>query len=237
MQRLQQQVDNNAALAPRLRNALSQFLNAKDGEALLSRLEDHIPENLVAFTDADGEWNPLLRQAQIAIAAYKSGLCVSCDLVAWGFDTHDNHDVDHATALQRLQNGIEYLWEEAERQGVAHKLKILVSSDFGRTPSYNDGNGKDHWPIGSAIFMAKNAAWGNRVIGATSSNHEVQSLNPQTLQVDNSAAGVVIQPKHIQYAMRQLAGIENHQTAQLFPLIDADTDQPFDFFNPALNTG
>lgn len=221
-----------STLAPRLRNAINQFANAKQGESLLARLEAHIPETLVGYTDDDGEWNPLLRQAQIAIAAYKSGLCVSCDLVSWGFDTHADHDAEQGSAMRRLQNGIEFLWAEAERQGIADKLRVLVSSDFGRTPAYNEGDGKDHWPIGSALFMAKNASWANRVVGATSLDHQAQNLNPQTLQLDSSEAGIRVQPKHIQYALRKLAGIENHEICQRFPLQAED----FDFFNPALNT-
>jgi hypothetical protein len=203
-------------LASRLEKSIAQFANAKKGQPLLDRLAANIPTTLVDYFDSDGEWNPLLRQAQIALAAYKSGLCVSCDLISWGFDTHSNHDADQGTALRRLQNGIEFLWAEAERQGIADKIKILVSSDFGRTPEYNDGNGKDHWPIGSALFMQKNAPWANRVVGTTSANHEALALNTTTLQADD--AGMVLQPKDIQQSMRILAGIDQHPLSLQFPL-------------------
>ena len=33
--------------------------------------------------------------AQLALIAYQSGLCVSCQLGLGGFDTHQNHDDDH----------------------------------------------------------------------------------------------------------------------------------------------
>ncbi len=217
-------------LASRLEKSISQFANAKNGQPLLDRLAANIPATLVDYFDDDGEWNPLLRQAQIALAAYKSGLCVSCDLLSWGFDTHSNHDVDHATSIRRLQNGIEFLWAEAERQGVAHKLKILISSDFGRTPEYNDGSGKDHWPIGSAIFMQQNATWANRVVGKTNSNHEALKINPTTLQQDDS--GIIIQPKDIQQSMRVLAGIDQHPLSLQFPL----EAQPIDLFNTSIST-
>jgi uncharacterized protein (DUF1501 family) len=213
------------SLASRLERSIAQFASAKNGQPLLDRLAANIPTTLVDYFDSDGEWNPLLRQAQVALAAYKSGLCVSCDLVASGFDTHANHDVDQATALRRLQNGIEYLWIEAERQGIADKVKVLVSSDFGRSPEYNDGQGKDHWPIGSAMFMQKNATWGNRVIGSTSTNHQALAIDPVSFQpADN---GIVLKPKDIQQNMRKLAGIDQHPLSLQFPL----AAQEMDFFS------
>jgi hypothetical protein len=212
LERLQAQ----ESLASRLEKSIAQFASAKNGQPLLDRLAENIPNTLVDYFDSDGEWNPLLRQAQIALAAYKSGLCVSCDLVSWGFDTHANHDADQGTAMRRLQNGIEFLWAEAERQGIAHKLKVLVSSDFGRTPEYNDGEGKDHWPVGSAVFMQKNASWADRVIGSTSVNHEALAIDPVSFQPSES--GIVLQPKDIQQNMRILAGIDQHPLSLKFPL-------------------
>lgn len=212
LERLQAQ----ESLASRLEKSIAQFASAKNGQPLLDRLAANIPNTLVDYFDSDGEWNPLLRQAQIALAAYKSGLCVSCDLVSWGFDTHANHDADQGTAMRRLQNGIEFLWAEAERQGIAHKLKVLVSSDFGRTPEYNDGEGKDHWPVGSAVFMQKNASWADRVIGSTSVNHEALAIDPVSFQP--SEGGIVLQPKDIQQNMRILAGIDQHPLSLKFPL-------------------
>ncbi len=133
--------------------------------------------------------------------------------------------------MQRLTQGVDFLWESAEQLGLADRLVVLLASDFGRTPYYNGGNGKDHWPIGSAIFMKKNASWGNRVIGATDAGHNALKLNASTLKVDE--AGVTIHPKHVIQAFRQLAGIENHSVTQQFPFFDLTA---LDFFNPNITT-
>lgn len=226
-----QRLQAKQGLAKRLEKSINQFASAKNGQPLLDRLAENIPTTLVDYFDDDGEWNPLLRQAQIALTAYKSGLCVSCDLLCSGFDTHANHDDDQAKSLRRLQNGIEFLWAEAERQGIADKVKVLISSDFSRTPVYNDGNGKDHWPIGSAIFMQKNATWGNRVVGKTNATHQALKINPISLQQDN--AGIIIQPKDIQQGMRVLAGIDQHPLSLQFPL----QAEGIDFFNNSISTG
>lgn len=203
-------------LTPKQINSLGDLFNARVGVDQLAPLAETMPEELVSNTDSDGQWNPLMRQAQIALAAYEAGLCVAADLTMWGFDTHANHDEEHTTALQRLQNGINYLWAEATRRGIEHRLVVFISSDFGRTPSYNDGNGKDHWPISSSIIMAKDQRWTNKVVGATTNEHEGLSINPTTLQLDSN--GIQLQPKHIQQAMRELAGIENHEISLRFPL-------------------
>ena len=203
-------------LTPKQVSSLSDLFNARVGADQLAPLAETMPEELVSNIDSDGQWNPLMRQAQIALAAYEAGLCVAADLSMWGFDTHANHDEEHTTALQKLQNGINYLWEEATRRGIENRLVVFISSDFSRTPTYNDGDGKDHWPVSSAIIMAKEQRWTNKVVGATTSQHETLSINPTTLELDTN--GVQLQPKHIQQAMRELAGIENHEISLRFPL-------------------
>ncbi len=203
-------------LTPKQVNSLADVFNARVGVDQLAPLAQTLPDELVSNIDKDGEWNPLMRQGQIALAAYEAGLCVASDLTMWGFDTHSNHDVEQTTAMQRLQNGIDYLWDEATRRGIDDKLVVLISSDFGRTPLYNDGAGKDHWPITSTIIMSQGETWTNKVVGATTSEHTALSIDPATLALKED--GVRLQPKHIQQAMRQLAGIEAHEISQLFPL-------------------
>ncbi|MBL4574236.1 MAG: hypothetical protein JKY86_14375, partial [Gammaproteobacteria bacterium] len=58
------------------------------------------------------------------------------------------------------------------------------------------------------------------------------NINPSTLQVDSSSAGVGLKPKHLQQAIRELAGIEQSAAALQFPL-DAEE---VDFFNPSKQT-
>lgn len=166
------------------------------------------------------------RAAQLALIAYQSGLCVSAQLGFNGFDTHQNHDATHFDSLAKLTDLISYIFDTAEQAGFADKIILTVGSDFGRTPYYNGGEGKDHWPIGSTLFIQQGASWGNRVIGATDEGHNAIAVNPLTLSSDSSASGVRIEPKHIQQAMRQLAGIDQSLIASQFPL-NADE---FNFF-------
>jgi len=85
-----------------------------------------------------------------------------------------------------------------------------------RTPYYNEGGGKDHWSMGSIIFMGRQIA-GNRVVGATDSKQHLVQLNAKTLAIDEKR-GIRVRPEHIHEALRQHAGIADHEFAKSFPL-------------------
>ncbi len=220
--RLQRALDKDS-LTPSLHKTAQSFFDALNSKSDLSRLKTYLPKNedLAPLEDEKGNYNPLLRQAQLSLVAMKAGLCATSDLKISGFDTHANHDVEHALALSNLQDGVMFLWREAERLGIANRLTLFISSDFSRTPEYNDGKGKDHWPSASAIFMRKNASWGGRVIGKTDDNLGALALN-SNLEVDES--GTIIEPRHIQNALRKLASINDDTITQNFPLDSSDID-------------
>jgi uncharacterized protein (DUF1501 family) len=162
----------------------------------LQRLKEYLPEL------ANGG---LQRQAQLAIAAYRAGLCVSANLATGGFDTHGNHDDSHIPRLNTLFNGINFIWQEAERQNIADKIVVVVGSDFGRTPGYNASNGKDHWSVSSMLFMGAGIT-GGRLIGETTERHALKLVDPATLRVTDQG-GIRITPAHIHRQLRKLAGL------------------------------
>ena len=194
---------------PRLRHSLNMLHTARVGGNELKLLTDVLPETL------DNGNNPLKRQAQVAVAAYKAGIAISANLVVGGFDTHGNHDNTHYPRLQLFTEGVDFLMEEAARQGVADKIVVVMGSDFGRTPSYNSGNGKDHWSITSMMMMGKGIE-GNRVFGSTDDYHRPFTVDPVTLQDD--VGGIRITPPHIHKALRNLAGIDTLDVAKNYPI-------------------
>jgi uncharacterized protein (DUF1501 family) len=208
--RLETMIDHQTL--PRIAGAQSLLYTARVGDNELARLADFLPEQL------DNSNNRIRRQAQVALAGYQAGITVSANLSMGGFDTHGNHDANHFPRLEQLLDGVDFLMEEADRQGIADKLIVVVGSDFGRTPGYNDNQGKDHWSITSMMFMGAGIP-GNRVIGATDEGHRPLTVN-EDLEVD--ARGIRIRPIHIHKAMRRLAGIDGSETAALFPLDGED---------------
>jgi uncharacterized protein (DUF1501 family) len=215
-------------LTQRIKNASEFMESSAAGRDQLTSLNEFMPEELASTTDVDGNWFPLLRQIQLALVSAASGLTVAADVVHWGFDTHANHDNDQALALRNLATGIDYLWTEAAAMDATYstnlvdRLRVVVASDFSRTPWYNDGNGKDHWPIGSAILM-QNSGFSQPVVGATTATHDALGLN-SSLAVQPEGSGTIITPAHFQRLLRHWSGTDTSDYASLFGLDDAGLD-------------
>jgi hypothetical protein len=192
---------------PKIRSAISTLFTARSGSNELKRLQEYLPDDL-----EDG----LRGQAQLAIAAYRAGICISANLDTGGFDTHGDHDNQQIPRLLYILDGTDYLMDEAERQGVADKIIVAVGSDFGRTPYYNGGMGKDHWSTTSMLFMGAGIP-GNRVIGTSDGEHNAIGVTAN-LDPDTSAEARKIHPADIHYALRKVAGLHDGELAAMFPL-------------------
>ena len=197
-----------AQTLPKLDRSVDALVRARTSDSELKALTEFLP-------DLNGFATPIGRQAALAMAAWRAGLCVSANLTTGGFDTHGNHDATHATALARLTNGLNEIWAEAERLQIDDRIVVVVGSDFGRTPGYNEGMGKDHWSITSMLLMGAGIR-GNRVIGATTDRHRALTLDPATLQPREG--GVTLSPAHVQLALRKLAGVGQGEFAARFPV-------------------
>ena len=171
------------------------------------RLHRHLP----ALDDSD---NPLIRQIQIAMAAHRAGLTAAVNLELHGFDTHEDHDAQHTPRLVQLLRGLEFIREEADRQQLGDDYLAVVTSEFGRAPTYNAHDGKDHWPVTSVLAMGKGIT--GRTIGATSDRLEALAVDPRTLAVD--PRGVHITPAHVHHNLRRLTGVADGPLARRYPL-------------------
>lgn len=190
-----------SASLPLQRRQLNELLMARIGDNNLNRLVSLLPDNLSSGLEG---------QAEVAVAAFSAGIAVSANMHIGGFDTHGNHDQNHANRLTQLLAGIDHLWNEIESAGLRGRVTVLVGSDFGRTPFYNDGNGKDHWNVTSMMAMGASIR-GNRVVGGTNAHVEALPINPETLEQDPN--GVIITPEHVHVAIREVAGISGDMRA------------------------
>jgi len=172
-----------------------------------------------------GEEGFLKQQAQFAVTAFKAGVSVAADLNMGGFDTHEENDSQQAPLLTELTDGIDYLWYAAEEAGIADRLVVIVGSDFSRTPYYNSGDGKDHWPIGSFIIMEKGARYTNRLVDGTDELQNALAIDPKTLKP--STFGTKILTSHVHDALRDYLGLANASTTAIFPF---NNPEKFNFF-------
>ncbi len=170
----------------------------------------------------------LSRQADIALAAFRAGVCVSANLSIGQFDSHGNNDPDQMKLIPEFLAGIDYVMTRAEELKIRDKLVVVVQSEMGRTPAYNKGGGKDHWSIGSIMFLGAGIA-GNRVIGATDKKQFFVPIDPASLAIDKKN-GIRVRPEHIHIALRRLAGIESHAFSKQFPLTIPDDERLLNLF-------
>ena len=209
-QALRDQRESRAAmpLLPRQERAESMLYAAQVNAKSMQRITPHIPKNIPK--------ERIAQQAEIALASFKAGVCVSANLSIGQFDSHANNDTDQMKLLPEFLAGIAYILRRAGELKIREKLVVVVQSEMGRTPDYNKGNGKDHWSIGSIMFIGPGIK-GNRVLGATDEKQFAVPMNPKTLALDKEK-GIRVRPEHIHEALRQFAGIANHPHAKKFPL-------------------
>jgi hypothetical protein len=193
---------------PRAERAENMLYAAQVNSKALARVTRYIPAQVPK--------ERLAQQAEIALASFKAGVCVSANLTIGQFDSHANNDPDQMRLIPEFLAGIAHLIRRAGELKIREQLVVIVQSEMGRTPNYNAGNGKDHWSIGSVMFIGKGIT-GNRVVGATDEKQFAVPLDPAALTPDQ-AKGIRVRPEHVHEALREFAGIADHPASKKFPL-------------------
>ena len=216
-QALQVQIESRGSQPrlPRAEHAENMLYAAQTNSRALERVTPFIPTTIPR--------ERLSQQADIALASFKAGVCVSANLSIGQFDSHANNDVDQMKLLPEFLAGIRYTIRRAEELRIRDKLVVIIQSEMGRTPTYNNGNGKDHWSIGSIMFLGRGIR-GNRVLGATDEKQFHAPINPRTLAVDRPN-GIRVRPEHIHAALREMADIAEHPFSRRFPLGVAENER------------
>jgi hypothetical protein len=200
---------------PRVERGESMLYGAQVNSRALERVTQYIPAELPK--------ERLLQQAEIALVSFRAGVCVSANLNIGQFDSHANNDEDQMKLIPELLAGIAWLLRRAEDLQIRDRLVVIVQSEMGRTPKYNKGHGKDHWSIGSAMFLGRGVQ-GNRVIGATTEAQFAVPVDPRTLALDPDN-GIPVRPEHIHQSLRELAGIADHPLSKKFPTGVAEVEK------------
>lgn len=232
---------HDSFVTDRIERTLEQQFQARVSEVRLPRVErsqsmlyaaqanSKALRRVVPFIPNEPSKERLAQQADIALASFKAGVCISANLSIGQFDSHNNNDVDQMKLIPEFLAGIDYLLKKAEDIKIREQLVVIIQSEMGRTPTYNNGQGKDHWSIGSIMFLGSGIA-GNRVIGATDEKQLLVPLNPQTLAVDPEQ-GIRVRPEHIHQALREFAKIQDHSFSKRFPLGVAEKENLQNFWN------
>ena len=229
-----QRLLSEPSLSIRQRQNALRFVEARERRESLSRLAELLPaeEDVVRHEEFDAGgmnfWSSLKQQMQGALLVFKSGLGSAADLSLGGFDSHDNHDPVSEALLSHFADTVGFFWDYAEELGLADRIVLVIGSDFSRTNFYNDGNGKDHWPIGSYMVMEQGAPWGDRVVGLTDELHFAKAINAETLKEDPK--GVLMTPSHVHKALQAYLGLDFYAADMGFGLSDVESLPLFDPF-------
>src|SRR5205823_1451700 len=91
---------------PRAEHAENMLFAAQANSKALRRVTPYIPGSLPK--------ERLSQQADIALASFKAGVCVSANLSIGQFDSHANNDNDQMKLIPEFLAGIRYLFRRAE---------------------------------------------------------------------------------------------------------------------------
>ena len=119
----------------------------------------------------DGDVAALLASAWLTL---KSGMTPFVTVHTGGFDTHANHPATHGPLQQAFARALKIFVDDLHATpdpdqpglSLAETTTLLITSEFSRTPGFNDNGGTDHWKSASAILMGAGIRDG-RVSGAT----------------------------------------------------------------------
>lgn len=205
---------------PLRRQQLNQLFTVRQEDndlAELSKAKGLIEAVLPTNSHMNNRDQGFKRQASLVAAAFKAGVAASANISTGGFDTHGNHDSSQYQSLGDLLEGVTYLQEALAEAGIADKTTVVIGSDFGRTPYYNSGNGKDHWPITSMMVMHPSGSTkGGKTFGSSNNLYRSHKLDLTTGGVNT--AGQLLTPAHVNLALRKELGIHDNALAVNFPL-------------------
>jgi hypothetical protein len=121
-------------------------------------------------------------QIKLAVEALSRGLCHSVQLESGDWDTHTNNAAQGARH-EAFFKGLSSLMADLAATKLLDDTIVVVASEMGRTPLLNSAQGKDHWPVTSALVLGAGVA-GGKVVGATTDALDAAPVDFKTGAVD-----------------------------------------------------
>ena len=84
-----------------------------------------------------------------------------------GWDTHGDNDSKHLRNGKQIDKPIAGLITDLKARGLLDSTLIVWGGEFGRTPTSEGSDGRDHSPYGYSVWMAGGGVKGGTVFGAT----------------------------------------------------------------------
>lgn len=84
-----------------------------------------------------------------------------------GFDTHADNFTGHTLRAKIMDPAMATLFTELAERDLLASTVVLVIGEFGRSPSINPLEGRDHWPTGFSCLVGGGGLKAGQVIGST----------------------------------------------------------------------
>lgn len=128
-------------------------------------------------------------QVDTAVDLLDAGVCQSVVLATRSsWDTHEGVWRQH-DSWDGLFHDLGHLVDRLEVANLLSSTLVMVVSDLGRSPKRNPRDGKDHWPVTSAMLMGGGLT-GGRTIGATDDGLGALGVDLATGAVDTGASSL-----------------------------------------------
>ena len=102
--------------------------------------------------------------------------CVEVTLGGW--DSHITNHTLQSSACEKLDPALASLLRRLEERELLDSTLVVCGGEFGRTPSINPAEGRDHWPHGFSTLLAGCGIRRGVVHGATAANPKLDSEKP-----------------------------------------------------------
>ena len=200
---------------PRAERAENMLYAAQANSKALQRVTQYIPKNVPK--------ERLAQQAEIALASFKAGVCVSANLDIGQFDSHANNDPRPDEADPRVPRRHRLPAPPGGRTEDPRATRRRRPERDG--PHAQLQRRQRQGPLVDRLGdVPRPRHQGNRVIGATDEKQFAVPLDPRTLKTDDKT-GVRVRPEHVHESLRELAGIADHPLSKKFPLGLKDEDK------------
>ncbi len=84
-----------------------------------------------------------------------------------GWDTHGSNDSRHIQNAREIDKPIAGLITDLKARGLLDSTLVIWGGEFGRTPTSEGSDGRDHNPYGYSVWMAGGGVRGGKVYGST----------------------------------------------------------------------
>jgi hypothetical protein len=199
--------------------SLELLLQCKTAEERMRRLQD-----LEGQLDLTGG-NTLRDRLDLAVDVLERGLarCVTLGYEGWQGLSWDTHAAGFLQSFHlnelfgELQRTMEKLQQTSNYSGgrLLDEVTVVVVSEMGRFPQYNNRNGKEHWTYTSALVMGSGIR-GGQTIGHFDQNCFGQSIDLQSGELDSN--GTKLLPGNLGATLLTLGDVNPQKYTDALPI-------------------